>query len=311
MGNCKLCGTEKPHPDLNYNFLIKVEEQKDGLDIYKPQSILNYASQIKCPLCRYPLSDEEYSIIQDKLTFGEGYNLSNLISKYNIEAEAEYTIDNINELEILYNKIKGCVKIMEDNRYYKHICTNNEQCQRKDNQEIYIELFEPRSLENIEKNLFVDINRLKTDENYKNNYLKRKAIAHDIYMKKQRKLQIEEKYRPDFEEKTFRKEQYIYERISMMIKQIHEDDLEKQKFNSTNINFIKPLHMNADATQIYITHVPDFRYSGTKKKWKRFIEELKGQKIYEIVAMENWELEEFHKFILEREPDYYELMNIK
>ena len=31
-------------PDENYDFLIKQEEQKDGLDVYKPKEMLKYAA---------------------------------------------------------------------------------------------------------------------------------------------------------------------------------------------------------------------------------------------------------------------------
>ena len=59
MGICE-SGHNRPFeeevPDLEYDFLIKKDDQKDGLDIYKPKSIINYSSQIKCPLCKYKLS---------------------------------------------------------------------------------------------------------------------------------------------------------------------------------------------------------------------------------------------------------------
>ena len=38
-------------PDESYDFLIKQEEQKDGLDVYKSKQIIKFYSQIKCPLC--------------------------------------------------------------------------------------------------------------------------------------------------------------------------------------------------------------------------------------------------------------------
>ena len=48
------------------------------------------------------------------------------------------------------------------------------------------------------------------------------------------------------------------------------------------------------------------------KKLKKFIEDLTGENMYDvIVVMEKWEYKEFQKYILERESDYGELINIK
>ena len=86
------------------------------------------------------LPEEEYTIIEEKINKGGENKLLDLIVYYNREAETEDKINNISELEDIYNQIKDYSKKIENNRYYKHICTNNELCQRMNNQEIYIDL---------------------------------------------------------------------------------------------------------------------------------------------------------------------------
>ena len=303
---------KKPNPDINYNFLIKKEFQKDGIDVYKPKNRIYSSSQIKCPICKCDFLEEEYLIINNKLNLANENQLFELIMNFNEEAKSPYKIDNIDDLEIIYKQIRDYTKVIEDNRYYKHNCTNNQLCQRTENLEIYIDLCSLSNFDNLKNNLSVDIERLKTDENYKNKYLNNKAMMYNIYTKKQRKRQIEENYRTEFEQNTFKKEQYDYERITILIKKIYEDDLERSKFMTPNIPHIVPLDTKPNPSGIWYAHETNFRYSGTRKKLKRFIEDLTGENIFDvIVVMEKWEYEEFQKYILEREPDYEELINIK
>ena len=69
--------------------------------------------------------------------------------------------------------------------------------------------------------------------------------------------------------------------------------------------------MKPDHLGIYLAHECNFRFSITKKKLKEFIEDLTNEKIYGYpIVMYDWEKEEFKKFILEREPEYYDYLNI-
>ena len=139
MGICEIDRPKKV-PDLSYDFLVKSEQQKDGLDVYKPREIITFYEQIKCPLCKIKFTEEEYSIISDKLNTASEKHLQKLISDYNTEASRIDILDNINTLESIYNLIQNCSKNIKANRYYKHTCTNNEICKRMNNQEIYIDL---------------------------------------------------------------------------------------------------------------------------------------------------------------------------
>ena len=310
MGICceSLCGTNGPKnsiPDKNYDFLIKTEIQKDGLEVYKPEYCIYSSTQIKCPICKCRLLEEEYIILDNQLNLANEKILFQLIDKFNDEVKAPYKIDNINDLEIIYNQIRECVKTIEDNRYYKHICSNNDLCQRKENQEIYIDLCSFSNLDNLQNNLSIDIDKLKTDENYKNKYLNSKAIIHNIYTKKQKKREIEEKYRPEFERNTFEKEQYEYNRITMFIKQVYEGELARQNLTFPNTPNMIPFINKPNPSGFWYSHENNLKYSVTRKKLKKFIEDLTGEKMYDvIVVMENWEYKEFQKYILERESDF-------
>ena len=304
--------TKNPGPDINYDFLIEKGIQKDGLVIYKPRQRIHSSSQIKCPLCKLPLSEEEYSIINNKLELINEIKLSDLITKFNLAVESPYEIDNINDLEIIYNQISECAEVIEDNRYYKHICINNELCQRTDNQEIYIDLCSISNLDNLNNKLAVDIYKLKTDENYKNNYLNKKEKIHNIYIKKEKKRQIEDKYRSEFEKKCFDKDQYEFERITMNIKQLYESELARNKNDTPNIPNLLPYRNKPNPYFYYNSNQYYFKYSGTKAKLKKFIENLTGEIMYDSnIFMDKWEYKEFQKFILEREPEYEELINIE
>ena len=313
MGICgdRSYGEKKSLPDINYDFLIKKEIQKEGLDVYKPKNCIYSSAQIKCPICKCNLSEEEYLMIDNQLKLVNENGLLQLINKFNDEVKAPYKIDNINDLEIIYNQIRECVNAIEDNRYYKYICTSNELCQRTENQEIYIDLCSLSNLNNLKNNLSIDIDRLKADENYKNKYLNNKAEIHNIYTKKQRKYQIEEKYRPEFERNTFEKEQYDYERIKMLIKQVYEGDLARAKLTYPNTPGMIPFDYKPNPSGFWYANESNLKYSGTKKKLKKFIEDLTGENMYDvIVVMEKWEYKEFQKYILERKSDYEELINI-
>ena len=151
-------------PDENYNFLIKQEEQKDGLDIYKPKEIIQYAEKLKCPLCKINLSEGERSEINDILFTRCEKVLINKIYEYNREANSVTKINNIEELELKYYEMQDFIKVVETNRYYKHTCKNNDICQRNENQDVYIDLCFTSPQSRVEKDMKVDFNKLKNDE---------------------------------------------------------------------------------------------------------------------------------------------------
>ena len=291
-------------PDNNYDLLVKKDEQKDGLDVYKPKSIVYYASEIKCPLCKCRLPEQELEIIENILDVSSETKLKRLFNKYNQEADAANKIDNIKDLEAIYNEIQETVKTIEEKRFYKHTCIRNEICKRTQNQDIYIDLCFGEPKENIDKNLKVDLNKLKTDENYRNKYLSNKKVAYQKYMREQKISQIESEYQDEFEGMTFRKEQNKYEWATRTIKESYRRHCEiEDRKGPMEIRF------EFQASQEWYKEKGTFKYSSTKKKLKRFIEDLTGQSINDNVTMQDREYKEFQKYIIEREPEYAELLN--
>ena len=293
-------------PDPNYNFLVKRDEQKDGLDVYRPTSAVEYNSQIKCPLCKCRLPQEERYKISDILKASGEAKLNQLFNKYNREADADNTIDNIKDLEAIYNEIQETIKNAEEKRYYKHTCTRNDICKRTQNQDVYIDLCFEEPNKDIDKNLKVDLKKLKTDENYRNKYLSDKKIAYQKYVIRQKIAQIEREYRDEFEEMTFKKEQNQYEWATRNIKDAYRRHCEfEDRKGPMDIRFEFP------ASQEWYKEKGTFKYSGTKKRLKEFIEDLTGKSINDNVSMGNSEYKEFQKYIIEREPEYAELLNSK
>ena len=163
-------------PDPNYNFFVKVEsQQKDGLDIYRASKIIDYYTDLRCPLCKCKIPKEERDIIIN-IIYHKGINslLSN-IEQYNNQTERADVVDDINTLEEIYLKIEGYSKSVKENRLYKHTCKNNELCNRTNNQDVYIDLCSIDNLDDyFENNLKININKLKNDLDYKKEYLKKK-----------------------------------------------------------------------------------------------------------------------------------------
>ena len=292
-------------PDPTYNFLVKQEDQKDGLELYKPRSSINYVSEIKCPLCKCPLSKEESQTLQNIFNNGNENKLLRLINDYNQEADNVNEIDNIKELEAKYNKVQEMAKIVEANRYYKHTCTKNDICKRTANQDVYIDLCfdSPKNL--IAEAMKIDLNKLKNDENYKNNYLNERKITYAKNMLKKKKREIEDEYRDEFDEMMFEKEYNKYEWATRNIRDAYQRHLDFEGRKGPN-----DIKFDFNASNEWYKEKGTLKYSVTKKKLLNFIKNLTGQNINDNVIMQDSEYKEFQKFILEREPDYQELLKI-
>jgi len=292
-------------PDQTYDFLVKQKELKDGLELYKPRFQIDNIYKLKCPLCKCNFSEEEKNKLRDIFNKGNEMKLLALIGDYNRELDIVNEIDNIEKLETIYNKIEEMAKIVEANRFYKHTCTKNDICKRTANQDVYIDLCLDSPKDTIAKGMKIDFNRLKTDENYKNNYLNDREILYVKSLLRQKKKEIEDEYRDEFEEMTFKKEQNMYEWSKRNIKDAYQRHLEFEgRKGPMDIKF------EFQASNEWYKEKGTFKYSATKKKLLRYIENLTGQTINDNVIMQEREYEEFQQFILKREPDYAELLKI-
>ena len=292
---CGACAIEDL-PDNNYNFLSLGEQKKDGLDIYKPQSTISYVNQLRCPLCKLSIPAKEKPLIQKLLANASEDTLNYLVSKYNTEVDSAKEIDNIKVLESIYKQIQEYAKTVEDNRYYRHTCIKN-------NRDIYIDLCSNSPQETIKNKMKIDFNKLKTDEDYKNQYLEKREIAYEKHIREQKRRQIENKYRDDFESYTFKKEQNRYEWATRNIRDKYERHLEFEGRKGPN-----DIRSEFQASSEWYKEKSSFKYSATKKKLLNFIENLTGQKINDSVSMGDQEYKEFQKYILQRDEDYSELI---
>ena len=194
------------------------------------------------------------------------------------------------------------IKVVETNRYYKHTCKNNDICQRNENQDVYIDLCFTSPQSRVEKDMKVDFNKLKNDEEYRNNYLREKEIAYNNYIKDKKRKQIEDEYIDEFNKYTFKKEQNLYDFVIIGVKANYLHHIQTLKSQS-------PYPSQFSASTEWFKHMYDFKYSGTKKRFINYVQNLTGQNINEYITMGELEYEEFQTFILERDPDYKNLFN--
>lgn len=309
-GCCSEPLTNEDRPLMSYDFFIKKNEKKDGLDVYKPKYIINYINDLRCPLCKCEMPNEDKIIIQNKIKSGGERYLFDIINKYNTEANTDMKLADINALENIYNKIQRFCALIEPNRYFKHTCTRNNICRRATNQDIYIDLYCNSSENCYEEYLKIDIRRLKTDENYRNDYIEKKEIAYEKYIKRVRKMQIEKEYRADFEEYTFNKEKYNYDSTTSFIKFIYTNQLSKKPGEYG----YDPNSPDLNATSLFRRYVGQFMYTGTQKRLKLFLQNLTGQRIDIIeqnyIILRDREINEFQEYILQREPEYSKLKDL-
>jgi hypothetical protein len=309
-GCCSEPQTNEDRPLMSYDFFIKKDEKKDGLDVYKPKSIIRSNDEIRCPLCKCEMPNEDKTIIQNKIKSGGERYLFDIINKYNREVDANMKLADINALENIYNEIQRFCTFIGPNRYFKHTCTRNNICRRATNQDICIDLYCNSSKNCYEEYLKIDIRKLKSDENYRNNYIKNKEIAYEKYIKHVRKIQIENEYRADFEEYTFNEEKYNYDNITSFIKYKYNYQLSLKQGEFG----YDPKSPNLNATSLFVQNVGSFKYTGTQKRFKFFLQNLTGQRIDIIernhIILRDYELNRFHEYILQREPEYSELIDL-
>ena len=188
MGLCSGQGKSDINP--NYNTFIKRDELKDGLELYKTKEYIYSIQQIRCPIIKDKLSFEENTKLETQINYADK-NLIELFDKYNNLINNIYQVDIFSELDMLNNKIESAIKKLEENRYFLHVCKN---------QQIYLDI----SIFDINYN-FNDkiIDKRYIFENWKNNlnvknklleerginYLKRKE--QDEIEKRERELQYE------------------------------------------------------------------------------------------------------------------------
>ena len=97
--------------------------------------------------------------------------------------------------------------------------------------------------------------------------------------------------------------------INFLIEQCNQRNAFFNSYDIQSGGYSKRIDEKVNAEGLWYTLEYQFRYSGSKKKLQKYIEENTNQTLYGInTKMDDWEYEEFQKFILEREPQYSEFM---
>ena len=145
----------------------------------------------------------------------------------------------------------------------------------------------------------VDFNKLKNDEEYRNNYLREKEVAYNNFIREKKRKQIENEYIDEFNDYTFQKERSMYESTIRNIKNNYQNHIRIENMKGPyEITFPFP------ASNEWYKEKNVFKYSGNQKRVLNYIVNLTGQNINDNITMGKNEYKEFQKFILERDPDY-------
>lgn len=186
-------------------------------------------------MCKFSLPEEENIIIDTILKTGI-LKLYHLINRYNDLTTSYERIDIFEDLEKIYLEMDEPKKQIEPNRYYKHICTKNQICQRSEDQAIYIDLIKQEVNYNFDNELNYDPEKLKTDQNYKDNIVKKRIEVYNSIMKKQRKKEIERMYIQEFEAHLIDKDHAGIYKAKQEIKWRWEDHIRYQLPKRTGID---------------------------------------------------------------------------
>ena len=306
-GQC--CGKESIQTkddlrDLKYNTLVKQEEKKDGLDVYKTNKFLNSSRDVKCPLCKFPLSGEENNTIDNVLKNGY-FKFIQIFKEYSSVEFINLTDDIFEKLESIYVKFEEPKKYIEENRYFYHLCTRNAQCQRMENQAIYIDLIEKPVGFDFDSLLPYDHKKLRTDPEYRKEISQQKTEAYNKKMNKIRIQEIENYYRAEFED-------YCIE--------VEDSQIYRAK---TDIKFdfdcrAKPGDISYKTPEELARTLWDFNerkvfYSASKNLLVDYIIQLTGETPFKItgitrIGMSDREYYDFQEFIKKRDSEYEELL---
>ena len=194
-------------------------------------------------------------------------------------------------------------KKLEENRYYKHICTKNQICQRNTDQAIYIDLIKQEVNYDFDNLLNYDHKKLRTDQNYKDDIIKKRTNKYNLEMKKQRKKELERIYLPAFEAYTIKKEDTGIYRAKTDIK--FSWDMRPKPGD-----FMYNENQKVTARGLWLTSNYHVHYSASKRLIMKYIQQLTGEDIsfsYGIGMSPN-EYKEFQDFIIERSSEYSTLI---
>ena len=307
MGTCP-GSREKEDIDPYYDTFEKLTIQKDGLDIYKTKKSLKSNGEIRCPLLKNRLTDEEMNILNNQINKVDK-NILSLLTEYNnlINSNySEYSIDIFKQLEELYNKIESAKVLLEENRYFLHICKNQQiylDISKFDkNYDYYNLIYDKRYIyekwnnNNNLKNILI---------NERKNKLNQKKIEDEkrerLFRIEERKKEIEKKYEGEFE-------QYGIETESDLI------ILAKGSIDQ-NVKYIDwttydESQKKNKAYELYDVYARPLKFKINRDKIKDYIQQIVGC-CPPYTELDSYVLQEeiFHSFVRKKDSEYNLLCN--
>ena len=306
-GQC--CGKESIQTndglrDLKYNTLVKQEEKKDGLDVYKTNKILNSSKDVKCPLCKFSLSQEENNAIDNILKNGY-FKFRDICYEYSRVDYINLTDDILEKLESIYEKLEEPKKYIEENRYYYHLCTRNAECQRMETQAIYIDLIDKDVGFDFDSFLPYDHKKLRTDPEYRKKISQERTEAYNKRMNQIRIKEIENAYRAEFEDYCIEVEDSRIYKAKTGIKFNYDC-----RAKPGDIGYQTPEELARSLWDINERYV---FYSACKNILLNYIIQLTGESPFKIsgitrIGMSDREYHDFQEFIKKRNAEYAELL---
>jgi len=290
--------------DFKYNTLVKQEEKKDGLDVYKTNKILNSSKDVKCPLCKFSLSKEENNAIDNILKNGY-FKFLHIVREYSDVDFINLTDDILEKLESIYAKLEEPKKYIEENRYFYHLCTRNAECQRMENQAIYIDLIDEIVGFDFDSLLPYDHKKLRSDPEYRKEISQRKTEAYNKRMNKIRIQEIENEYRAEFEDYCIEVEDSQIYRAKNDIKFGYDC-----RAKPGDICYKSPEEL---ARSLWDCNERMVFYSASKNILLDYIIQLTGETPFKItgitrIGMSDREYYDFQEFIKKRNSEYSELL---
>ena len=290
--------------DFKYNTLVKQEEKKDGLDVYKTNKFLNGSRDVKCPLCKFPLSEEENKAIDNILKNGY-FKFLHIVREYSDVDFINLTDDILEKLESIYAKLEEPKKYIEENRYFYHLCTRNAECQRMENQAIYIDLIDEIVGFDFDSLLPYDHKKLRSDPEYRKEISQRKTEAYNKRMNKIRIQEIENEYRAEFEDYCIEVEDSQIYRAKNDIKFGYDC-----RAKPGDICYKSPEEL---ARSLWDCNERMVFYSASKNILLDYIIQLTGETPFKItgitrIGMSDREYYDFQEFIKKRDSEYAELL---
>lgn len=251
--------------------LKKLNETKEGLDVYKIGSIIQI---FECPICG-EIADFKQIKEMEKQERSKGVSgIEKLVREFNYICERNVTLD-FDKLENIENTIRDYYINFDENSVYKYKCQNNHQ--------FYIRLFE--SLSDLSKiKLYYPLSEL----NQK--YLTAKWKNNE---KVKKQLIIER-------EKDFKKQRLEYQIRREFDNYLLEIEREKYEEAMNNFeNYDKMYHSNPINVFSRILIDYNIQYYPTRMKIKDYCEKYYGEYIFNQF-FRTGEEEEYEKFLRNR-----------